>query len=122
MKISFILKNRESEFISALVLRTEEEHSYEECWNKFNDFLIEYNWYEEQTYYNALCILRELSFSFKGHCPGVMPAVGIFDYLKRNMFKSYFDEEDYDNFITFDLNDTNNSDLEIEIAAAEEEY
>ena len=121
MRISFILKNRELEFVSALVLQTE-ALSYEECWGAFNDFLIEYNWYEEQTVYNALCILKELSFSIKKKYPGVIPTVGIFDYLKRNMFKSYFDKEDYDNFITFDLNDTNNSDLEIEMAAAEEEY
>lgn len=65
-----VLKNRENEFIAGLILP--EIETNEAISLIFKDKIIEYNWEEDQTTYNASCIFNDICLEISGNCAGVV--------------------------------------------------
>ena len=96
MKKYFELRNRESEFVAALKINSEITISdYEDtqsCYELFNSCIEENNWYEEQSLYNAISILRETALTIEDNIKlsvGVAEDPSVEKLLRNNVFKTF---------------------------------
>ena len=97
MKKYFELRNRENEFVAALKINSEitisdyEDTKYR-CYELFNFCIEENNWYEEQSLYNAISILRETALTIEDNIKlsvGVAEDPSVEKLLRNNVFKTF---------------------------------
>ena len=96
MKKYFELRNRENEFVAALKINSEITISdYEDtqsCYELFNSCIEENNWYEDQSLYNAIYILRETALTIENNAElsvGVVEDPSVEKLLRNNVFKTF---------------------------------
>lgn len=96
MKKYFELRNRENEFVAALKINSEITISdYEDtqsCYELFNSCIEENNWYEDQSLYNAISILRETALTIENNAElsvGVVEDPSVEKLLRNNVFKTF---------------------------------
>ena len=96
MKKYFELRNRENEFVAALKINSKITISdYEDtqsCYELFNSCIEENNWYEEQSLYNAISILRETALTIEDNIKlsvGVAEDPSVEKLLRNNVFKTF---------------------------------
>ena len=96
MKKYFELRNRESEFVAALKINSEITISdYEDTQSRyelFNSCIEENNWYEDQSLYNAISILRETALTIENNTElsvGVVEDPSVEKLLRNNVFKTF---------------------------------
>lgn len=96
MKKYFELRNRENEFVAALKINSEITISdYEDtqsCYELFNSCIEENNWYEDQSLYNAISILRETALTIENNAElsvGVAEDPSVEKLLRNNVFKTF---------------------------------
>ena len=96
MKKYFELRNRENEFVAALKINSEITISdYEDtqsCYELFNSCIEENNWYEDQSLYNAISILRETALTIENNAElsvGVVEDSSVEKLLRNNVFKTF---------------------------------
>lgn len=93
MKKYFELRNRESEFVAALKINSVSDcGDTQECYELFNSCMEENNWYEDQSLFNALSILRETALTVEDDIDltvGVMEDPSVEKLLKNNIFKTF---------------------------------
>lgn len=103
MKKYFELRNRENEFVAALKINSEitisdyEDDTYGRCYELFNSCIEENNWYEEQSLYNAISILRETALTIEDNIKlsvGVVEDPSIEKLLRNNVFKTFVEGDD----------------------------
>lgn len=93
MKKYFELRNRESEFVAALTIIS--DSGYEDtqnCYELFNSCIEENNWYEDQSLYNAISILRETALTIEDDIKlsvGVVEDPSVEKLLRNNVFKTF---------------------------------
>ena len=120
MKKYFELRNRENEFVAALKINS--DSGYEDtqsCYELFNSCIEENNWYEDQSLYNAISILRETALTIENNAElsvGVVEDPSVEKLLRNNVFKTLVEG---DNEKTAKLLAENN-DIYIMLAANEE--
>lgn len=93
MKKYFELRNRESEFVAALKINSDCGDT-QSCYELFNSCMEENNWYEDQSLFNALSILRETALTVEDDIDlsvGVMEDPSVEKLLKNNIFKTFVD-------------------------------
>ena len=94
MKKYFELRNRESEFVAALKINSVSDCGdiWSDCYELFNSCIEENNWYEDQSLFNALSILRETALTVEDDIDltvGVMEDPSVEKLLKNNIFKTF---------------------------------
>ena len=94
MKKYFELRNRESEFVAALKINSDSDYedTYDRCYELFNSCIEENNWYEEQSLYNAISILRETALTIEDDIKlsvGVVEDPSVEKLLRNNVFKTF---------------------------------
>lgn len=94
MKKYFELRNRESEFVAALKINSDSDcgDTQSDCYELFNSCIEENNWYEDQSLFNALSILRETALTVEDDIDltvGVMEDPSVEKLLKNNIFKTF---------------------------------
>ena len=97
MKKYFELRNRENEFVAALKINSEitisdYEDTQDRCYELFNSCIEENNWYEEQSLYNAISILRETALTIEDNIKlsvGVPEDPSVENLLRNNVFKTF---------------------------------
>lgn len=101
MKKYFELRNRESEFVAALKINSEinisDYEDTQDCCELFNSCIEENNWYEEQSLYNAISILRETALTIEDNIKlsvGVVEDPSIEKLLRNNVFKTFVEGDD----------------------------
>ena len=93
----FELRNRENEFVAALKINSEitisdYEDTQDRCYELFNSCIEENNWYEEQSLYNAISILRETALTIEDNIKlsvGVAEDPSVEKLLRNNVFKTF---------------------------------
>jgi hypothetical protein len=94
MKKYFELRNRENEFVAALKINSDSDcgDTQSSCYELFNSCIEENNWYEDQSLFNALSILRETALTVEDDIDltvGVMEEPSVEKLLKNNIFKTF---------------------------------
>lgn len=94
MKKYFELRNRENEFVAALKINSDSDcgDTQSGCYELFNSCIEENNWYEDQSLFNALSILRETALTVEDDIDltvGVMEDPSVEKLLKNNIFKTF---------------------------------
>lgn len=106
MKKYFELKNRESEFVGAVLIFDGSEQDYEEAREIFLSSIEENNWYEDQTLSNAISILRQTAIECERE---EYLSIGLIEdgkeeiskFLRKNIYKQV--QEDDAAIITTDV-------------------
>lgn len=93
MKKYFELRNRESEFVAALKIISDSDYGdTQSCYELFNSCIEENNWYEDQSLYNAISILRETALTIENNAElsvGVVEDPSVEKLLRNNVFKTF---------------------------------
>lgn len=93
MKKYFELRNRESEFVAALKIISDSDYGDTQgCYELFNSCIEENNWYEDQSLYNAISILRETALTIENNAElsvGVVEDPSVEKLLRNNVFKTF---------------------------------
>ena len=89
-----LIPNRESEFVAALKINSDSDYedTYDRCYELFNSCIEENNWYEDQSLYNAISILRETALTIEDNIKlsdGVVEDPSVEKLLRNNVFKTF---------------------------------
>lgn len=100
-----ILKNRDGEFVAAMLVLDVEFYIISEARAIFIGQLYEQNWFEDQTQLNALEILKETAFGLRSSLSrykniGIIPKNAPKGILEANIYRYHTDDDAV--IITFD--------------------
>lgn len=103
-----LLKNRDGEFVAAMLVLDVDCYSVSEARSTFRNQLQEQNWFEDQTQLNALEILKETAFSLRSGISrykniGIIPKNAPKGILESNIYRYHTDDDAV--IITFDEED-----------------